>query len=324
MDNSKGEKHSIITLKKNDMKKNPLVSVPVITYNSSETIVDTLDSIKHQTYQNIELIISDDCSTDNTVAICKDWIEKNKERFVYTQLLAVENNTGVSANVNRAWKACKGDWVKGVAGDDVLIDTCIQKLVKFITDNPNYICAFARMSAFGRAPEENVEYVQRVFNYDFFQWSYEKQKDFIIYEGNCLPAPTFFFNRKAMLEELNISIDERIPMIDDVALWINLLRKGVRFGFMNKKIVLYRLSDTSVSTTHTPSLRTRQSIALIYLLYRFKYRFKSRRYNKLGEIRKYIYAANTAYGGKFWKLMICADKVLAVILKKLGLDIKLL
>lgn len=324
MDNSKGEKHSIITLKKNDMKKNPLVSVPVITYNSSETIVDTLDSIKHQTYQNIELIISDDCSTDNTVAICQYWIEQNKERFVQTQLLTVNKNTGVSANVNRAWKACKGEWVKGVAGDDVLINTCIQNIVNFFTDNPSCICAFAQMSAFGREPEENMEYIQRVFNYEFFQWSYEKQKEFMIYERNCLPAPTFFFNRKVILEDLNIYADERIPMIDDVALWINLLLNGVHFGFLNKKIVLYRLSDTSVSTTHTPSLRTKQSIALIYLLYRFKPRFKSGKYNKLGEIRKYIYAANTAYGGKFWKLIICVDKSLAIILNKLGIDIKVL
>lgn len=305
------------------MKNTPLVSVPVITYNSSETIVDTLDSIKHQTYQNIELIISDDCSTDNTVAICKDWIEKNKSRFVRVELITVEKNTGVSANVNRAWKGCEGEWVKGAAGDDILVNTCIQNLVKFVTENPIYSCVFAQMSAFGRSFEENLEYSQRVFNYDFFQWSYEKQKDFIIYEGNCLPAPTFFFNRKAILNDLNIHADERIPMIDDVALWINLLLKGVHFGFLNKKIVLYRLSDASVSTTHTPSLRTRQSIALIYLLYRFKPRFKCGKYNKLGEIRKYIHAANIAYGGKFWNLMRCLDNALAIILNKLGIDIKL-
>lgn len=51
---------------------NPLVSVVVITYNSSKYIVETLNSVKKQTYKNIELIITDDCSTDNTVSVIKD------------------------------------------------------------------------------------------------------------------------------------------------------------------------------------------------------------------------------------------------------------
>ena len=47
------------------MDSPPLVSVIVISYNSSETVLETLESVKKQTYQNIELIVSDDCSTDN-------------------------------------------------------------------------------------------------------------------------------------------------------------------------------------------------------------------------------------------------------------------
>ena len=70
----------------------PLVSVTVITYNSSKTVLETLDSIKAQTYQNLELIVSDDCSTDDTVELCRNWIEQNKERFVRTELLTVEKN----------------------------------------------------------------------------------------------------------------------------------------------------------------------------------------------------------------------------------------
>lgn len=56
----------------------PLVSVSVITYNSAKTVLETLESIKAQTYQNLELIVSDDCSTDNTVELCRNWIEQNK------------------------------------------------------------------------------------------------------------------------------------------------------------------------------------------------------------------------------------------------------
>ncbi|MDR0890977.1 MAG: glycosyltransferase [Endomicrobium sp.] len=55
------------------MENNPLVSVCVITYNSSKYVLETLESIKTQTYQNIELIVSDDCSTDDTVEVCENY-----------------------------------------------------------------------------------------------------------------------------------------------------------------------------------------------------------------------------------------------------------
>ena len=113
-----------------------LVSVFVITYNSSRFVLEALESIKNQTYKHIELIISDDCSTDSTVDLCKNWIEKNKERFVNSTIITVSANTGVSANCNRAVTAAKGNWLKGIAGDDVLLPNCIQDNVNYILQNP--------------------------------------------------------------------------------------------------------------------------------------------------------------------------------------------
>ena len=66
-----------------------LVSVPVITYNSSKFVLETLESIKAQTYQNVELIISDDCSTDSTRDILKQY-EQNERVKIYYQ----EKNLG--------------------------------------------------------------------------------------------------------------------------------------------------------------------------------------------------------------------------------------
>lgn len=84
------------------MGNNILVSCTVLSYNSAKTILETLESIKAQTYQNIELIVSDDCSKDNTVELCRQWIAVNKNRFVRVVLLTVKENTGVCANGNRA------------------------------------------------------------------------------------------------------------------------------------------------------------------------------------------------------------------------------
>lgn len=112
----------------------PLVSVRVITYNSSKTVIETLDSVKNQTYQNIELIISDDCSPDNTVEVCTAWLEANKDRFVRTELITVEQNTGTAANINRAIRACRGEYIKGIAGDDILEPECIEVNINNIGD----------------------------------------------------------------------------------------------------------------------------------------------------------------------------------------------
>src|SRR5512133_427948 len=110
----------------------PLISIIVITYNSSKFVLDTLESAKAQTYENLELIISDDHSTDGTVDICNKWLEDNKNRFASTALLSVDTNTGIPANLNRAISISRGLWIKYIAGDDLLAENCIADLLFYI------------------------------------------------------------------------------------------------------------------------------------------------------------------------------------------------
>ena len=80
----------------------PLVSILVVTYNSSKTIEETLESAKNQTYGPIEVIISDDHSTDDTVEICEKWIEKNENRFTNSKVIsASENNKSVQSYIKK-------------------------------------------------------------------------------------------------------------------------------------------------------------------------------------------------------------------------------
>ncbi len=228
---------------KENMTNLPLVSVPVITYNSAKTVVETLESIKAQTYQNIELIVSDDCSTDDTVIICRDWIERNKERFVRTELITVEKNTGTAGNCNRAEAACQGEWVKGIAGDDLLMSDCVESCVQYITKHPETIYLFGKQIAFG-ASKERCEEVNKVFDYTFFYKTIEEQLHKLIFIGNCVPATTAFYNRKEA-QKLGIKNDERIPLLEDWPKWINLLRAGVKFYFVDKVLVRYRVGGVS-------------------------------------------------------------------------------
>ena len=64
-----------------NIDQNLIVTIIVATYNSSKYVLETLESIKNQTYPHLSLIITDDCSTDDTVDICKKWVGLNESRF---------------------------------------------------------------------------------------------------------------------------------------------------------------------------------------------------------------------------------------------------
>lgn len=245
----------------------PLVSVPVITYNSSKFVLETLESIKAQTYQNIELIISDDCSTDNTVELCQEWVEQNKVRFVRTQIITSELNTGVSANLNRAEAACQGEWVKGIAGDDLLMPDCIEQYISYVQLYPNTTYLFGRVETFGGNEESNRHFMENVFDFTFFDLDIDVQLRRLIYGENCIPASTLFYNRNFSIDN-GIINDERIPLLEDWPKWIRLLELGVRFKFLDKKVVKYRLHKNSLSTNKF-SINYYQSVLLFELYYRY-------------------------------------------------------
>lgn len=227
----------------------PLVSVRVITYNSSKTVVETLDSIYNQTYPNIELIISDDCSKDDTVSICRDWVSQHKERFVRTEIITVEKNTGVTGNVNRSEEACQGEWVKGIAGDDVLMPNCIQIYMEYVNNHPETVVLFSRVECFG-GTAERITFAEKRNRYDFFSWDIEKQLDFLIFEWNCIPTVTNFYNIQ-VFRKLGLKCDSRIPLLEDQPRWLNVLKAGVKMDFIDEVLVRYRISNSSLSTqTH--------------------------------------------------------------------------
>lgn len=250
-------------------RKQPLVSVPVITYNSAKFVLETLESIKAQTYQNIELIISDDCSTDNTVELCQKWVEENIDRFVRTQIITVDNNTGVSANLNRAESACQGEWVKPIAGDDMLMPNSIEIYTNYVNENPDVVYLFGKIEAFGASEERNEYFAKKVFDYSFFDLDIKEQLERLVFGGNCVPASTCFYNRIKSIE-LGITNDERIPLLEDWPKWINILNEGIKLHFINEYVVRYRIHDESLSTSGGfPSYNMSYSLNMFNLLYRY-------------------------------------------------------
>lgn len=242
------------------------VTVGVIVYNSSKYVLETLESIKAQTYQPLKLIIGDDCSTDNTVELCRKWIEENKSRFISTRIIVPEHNTGVSGNCNRVEDACDTEWYKGVAGDDILMPDCIENNIVYIKTHPDTVMVFSKVKSFGASEDKCNRIDNEVFKYDFFNWTPEEQYRFLYEERNCIPAPTLFQNI-IKTREFGLKNDERIPLLEDYPKWLNALKLGIAFSFIDKETVSYRLDPASLSTSGRPSKRFMISCQLFDVYY---------------------------------------------------------
>ncbi len=117
--------------------KRTKISVGVITYNQQNTIRQTLDSILTQKGDfELELVIGEDCSPDNTYAICQEYAELYLD---VVKLLPNTHNLGIMANFARVMHACTGDYVGILAGDDYWCDDHkLEKQLNFMLANPQY------------------------------------------------------------------------------------------------------------------------------------------------------------------------------------------
>ena len=100
------------------MNNHPLVSIIACCYNHEEFVEETLDGIISQTYENIELIIIDDFSTDNSVKKVNNWIKKHKYECLFIQNT---ENLGVVKTLNKALKKCNGKYLSLIACDDIYL-----------------------------------------------------------------------------------------------------------------------------------------------------------------------------------------------------------
>ena len=247
---------------------NSLVSICVITYNSSQTVITTLDSIKNQSYKNIELIISDDYSNDNTIEIVNQWIKKNTERFSRVQFITTNKNTGVTGNVNRAVKECQGEFIKTIGADDVLLPEYVSECVNYFKKNTTEQVLFTKLKLID---EDGNELLDNKINYDFFNLNSKEQFKYIIkHHLPFLPTPSSIY-KKEIFEKFGY-FDERIPMWEDGPMYFRLIKNGISFHLLDKELVLYTILETSLS--NSVPFRHRRSIAQFFFLYLFRYEAK--------------------------------------------------
>lgn len=225
-----------------------LVSIIVISYNAQDTIIETLDSAYKQKYAHIELIIADDCSKDNTKRLVEEWIKEKSQRFQNVKTIFSKINQGVTLNIMNGIQEAGGKWIKCIAADDILLENCIQDNVIFVKKYNSKI-VFSNMQYFSSKGllNSNSDELRKQLQ-KFSQKTIEQQKKQLIKE-NVLPAPSAFFSLD--LYKKVGGFDQEIKMMEDWPFWIKISQNGIKIHYMNEFTVKYRVSETSVSHSHS-------------------------------------------------------------------------
>ena len=113
-----------------------LVSVCINAYNAEKFILETVESVIKQTYKNLQIIIVDDCSTDNTYELVKSI---NDDRI---EVYRTPFNGHISFANNESFKYIKGDYIAHIDADDLWVEDKIEKQVAFLESNPGYGACF--------------------------------------------------------------------------------------------------------------------------------------------------------------------------------------
>ncbi len=217
---------------------NHLVSVIMPCYNSSKYLSKSIESVIQQTYGNIELIIIDDCSTDNSLSIINDFISKDKR----IKLLKLEKNSGAAIARNKGIKLAKGKFIAFLDSDDYWLKDKLKIQVTFMINN-NYSFSFCNLTVFDEIknsyylPKESNKVSVITFNDLLFQ--------------NLIGTSSVLID----VSKLN---EFEMPLMksgQDYATWLLILKSGILAYGLRKNLVIYTKRNSSLSSNKFKSIK---------------------------------------------------------------------
>ena len=210
------------------MSQNHLISIILPTYNSETFISETIFSVINQTYQNWELIIIDDCSTDNSMSIV-DSFSKNEKRIKFFKN---KTNNGAAISRNIGLENSSGRFISFIDSDDVWELNKLEIQIKFMIVN-NYAISFTEYNLIdekGISLNKTIKVVNEIDYYGYL-------KNTIIGMSTSMIDLT----KTEKFEFKNIRTRQ------DTYLWITLLKRGLIAQGLNKTLVNYRVRKDSIS-----------------------------------------------------------------------------
>jgi len=218
-----------------------MVTVRMGCYNHGRFVTQALESLKTQTYRNYELIVWDDASKDDSVAVIERWLRGNPIRHTF---IRNERNLGVCKCLNRVLREAKGEYLAGVAADDMMLPQRLEKQVEFFRTQPAHVGvvysdAYTMNEDGSLRPETMLEWGKahhpvppqgHVF------------ADILRY--NFVPAPAVMY-RSAVFTQVG-DYDESLPH-EDFDMFLRIARE-FEFRYMPDRLVKYRVAAGALNT----------------------------------------------------------------------------
>lgn len=196
-------------------------------FNCAETLAEAIDSLLNQTYQDFEVIMCDDGSTDQTREIAQTYCNRDPSRFT---LLINEKNLGLNKTLNKCLYAAKGEYIARMDGDDISLPTRFEKEVAFLDSHPDFAIVSAPMIYF----DEDGDWGRGT------AIEYPQKKDFNFHSPFFCHAPCMV-RREAYLQVGGYSEDPRTLRFEDCHLWYKMYAHGY-IGY-NIQEPLYKMRD---------------------------------------------------------------------------------
>lgn len=230
--------------------ENSLVSICIPTFNGEKYIVAAINSCLVQTYQNIEIVISDDCSDDNTIALIKN-ISYNTNVPIHIYL---HDPNGIGANWNNCIKKANGAYIKFLFQDDLLEPTCISKMIRVFENNTTIMLVCSKRhiliqddyySEKVKLWKEKYEDLQKKLNLrqhngvSIIDKKIFKSKDFLMEPLNIFGEPSTILFKKILIEKVG-DFREDLKQILDFE-FCNRVLLQYKIGIINEKLMYFRL-----------------------------------------------------------------------------------
>lgn len=217
-----------------------LISVIIPVYNVEKYLKQCVDSVLAQTYQNIEIILVDDGSTDSSGQICDEYSNQHKSiKSLH------EQNGGASSARNYGLKHAKGDYVYFLDSDDYLINNAIERMVVCAVNNQADLVFIEAKSIdeSGKEIKSNYHYHTQYIP----QSPYEAMQMMMDFKEFHVGSPFFFIKRKLFIEN-NLTFTEGI-MYEDMIMSYQLFSLAQRCAHVHEPIYIRRYRPNSVMTS---------------------------------------------------------------------------
>lgn len=207
------------------------VSILLVSYNNSKFLKKVINSILEQTFNNFELLILDNGSTDNSLEILNKYVDKRIKIYSETK------NLGPEGCWNYLFKKSKGEYIRITCSDDLMHESCIEKQVFTLDNNSDIDFVFTNIQVIDNKYKNVPNYTQTVHLQDN-RFEYLK---YGFYKGNPFLTPTFM-GRSSMFEKDGFLMEERRSYFGDYTTWLRLMLRGYR-PYVIEEFLVYSIKD---------------------------------------------------------------------------------